>query len=95
MPWIDGQGMYPTIILLLVESNRSLDTTYFSSSSIIDVRGDQPSRVEPMSFAAGPVLALATSIQIQIESQVSQPRVNGHDGASVKATSVPAILPVS
>jgi len=31
--------MYPTIILLLVENNRSLNTTYFSSSSIIDVRG--------------------------------------------------------
>jgi len=85
--------MYPTIILLLVENNRSLDTTYFSSSSIIDVRGDQPSQMEPMSFAAGPVLA--TSVQIQIESQVSQTRVNGHDEASVKATSIPAVLPVS
>jgi len=46
-----------------------------------------------MSFAAGPVLA--TSIQTEIESQASQPRVNGHDGASVKATSLPAIIPVS
>ena len=46
-----------------------------------------------MSFVAGPVLA--TSTQIEIESQASQPRVNGHDGASVEATSLPAILPVS
>ena len=85
--------MYPTIILLLVEKNYSLDTTYFSSGSIIDVREGQRSRVEPMSFAAGPVLA--TSTQIEIESQASQPRVDGHDGASVEATSLPAILPVS
>jgi len=85
--------MYPIAVLLLVETNRSLDTTYFSSSSIIDVRGGQPSRAEPMSFVAGPVLA--TSTQIEIESQASQPRVNGHDGASVEATSLPAILPVS
>jgi len=86
-------GMYPITILLLVETNRSLDVTYFSSSSIIDVRGGQPSQVEPMSFAAGPVHA--TSTQIEIESQTSRPRVNGHGGTSVEATSPPAILPVS
>jgi len=76
--------MYPIMVLLLVETNRSLDTTYFSSSSIIDVRGSQRSRMEPMSFAPGPVLA--TGSQIEIESQASRPRVNGHDGASVNAT---------
>jgi len=56
--------MYPIIVLLLVENNRSLDTTYFSSSSIIDVRGGQRSRMEPMSFAAGPVLATGGQIEI-------------------------------
>jgi len=85
--------MYPIIILLLVDTNRSLDVTYFSSSSIIDVRGGQRSQMEPMGFAAGPVHA--TSTQIEIESQASRPRVNGHGGTSVEATSPPAILPVS
>jgi len=56
--------MYPIIVLLLVENNRSLDTTYFSSSSIVDVRGGQRSRMEPMSFAAGPVLATGSQIDI-------------------------------
>jgi len=88
-------GMYPILVLLLVETNRSLDTTCFSSSSIIDSRGGQRSEMGPMSFAAGPVHA--TGSQIEIESQASQPRVDlkGHDGASVKATSLPDILPTS
>ena len=85
--------MYPIVVLLLVETNRSLDTTYFSSSSIIDVRGGQRSRMEPMSFAPRPVPT--TSIQIELECQASQPCVKGQDGASVKATSLPDILPVS
>jgi len=86
--------MYPIIVVLLVETNRSLDTTYFSSGSIIDVRGGERSQMEPVSFAARPVLH-ATSTQIEIESQASQPRVNSHGGTSVEATSPPAILPVS
>jgi len=85
--------MYPILVLLLVETNRSLDTTCFSSSSIIDIRGGQRSEMEPMSFAAGPVHA--TGSQIEIENQASQPRMKGHDGASVKATSLPDILPTS
>ena len=61
--------MYPIIVLLLVENNRSLDTTYFSSSSIIDVHdGDQRSRMEPIGLAAGPVL-VATSSQIEIATK--------------------------
>ena len=56
--------MYPIIVLLLVENNHSLDTTYWSSSSIIDVRGGQRSRMEPMSFTAGPVLATGSQIEM-------------------------------
>ena len=56
--------MYPIIVLLLMESNNSLDTTIFSSGSIMDVRGGQTSRMEPMSFAAGPVLATGSQIEI-------------------------------
>ena len=83
--------MYPIVVLLLVETKRSLNTTYFSSTSITDVRGGQRSQIGPMSFAAGPVLA--TSSQIEIESQASQPRANHHDGEPVNATS--HSLPVS
>jgi hypothetical protein len=85
--------MYPIIVLLLVENNRSLDTTYFSSSSLTDVRGSQRSQMRPMSFGAGPVLVTSSQIQIEIESQVSQPRTNGHGGEPVNTTSLP--LPVS
>ena len=56
--------MYPLIVLLLVETKRSLDTTYFSSSSIIDVRGGQPSRIGPMNFAAGTVLSTGSQMEI-------------------------------
>ena len=72
--------MYPIVVLLLVETKRSLDTTYFSSSSIAEVRGGQRSQIGPMSFAAGPALATNTQIQIEIESQASHPRVNDHNG---------------
>jgi hypothetical protein len=89
-----------------VENNRSLDTTYFSSSSIIDVCGG---RSEPMSFAAGPVLATGSQIEIEsqvsqplaigsqteIESQASQPRMNSHDREPVNTTNLLVILPVS
>jgi hypothetical protein len=53
--------MYPITVLLLVENNRSFDTTYCSSSS---VRECQSSRIEPMTFAAGPVLATGSQIGI-------------------------------
>ena len=87
--------MYPIVVLLLVETKRSLETTYFSSGSLAEVRGGQCSQIEPMNFkfAAGPALATNTQIQIEIESQASQPRVNDHNGEPVKTTSLP--LPIS
>jgi hypothetical protein len=85
--------MYPIVVLLLVETNRSLDTTYFSTSSIIDVRGGKPSQMEPMNFGAG--LAFAAGGQIVIENQASQPRANGHDGEPVNATTLTLVLPAS
>jgi hypothetical protein len=85
--------MYPIVVLLLVETKRSLETTYFSSSSLAEVRGGQRSQIEPMNFAAGPAVAANTQIQIEIESQASQPHVNDHDGEPVKTTSLP--LPIS
>ena len=66
--------MYPLIVLLLVETKRSLDTTYFSSSSIIDVRGGQPSRMGPMSFAAGTVLSTSS----QMETATRPPNIDIH-----------------
>jgi len=63
-------GMYPIIVLLLVENNRSLDTTYCSSSSIKDVRISQSSRIEPMTFAAGPVLVTGSEIGIATNTDV-------------------------
>jgi hypothetical protein len=49
--------MYPVIVVLLVEQNRSLNSTYYSFGTITNVRGDRPSQVEPMSFATGVVPA--------------------------------------
>ena len=76
--------MYPIVVLLLVETKRSLNTTYFSSSSLTNVRVGQRSQIEPMSFDTGPVLATGS----QIESQASQPRMNGHEGEPINATSL-------
>ena len=57
IPSFDGQGMYPILVLILVEQNRSLTSTYCSFGTIIDVRGVQPSQLESMSFAPGPIIA--------------------------------------
>jgi hypothetical protein len=43
--------------MLLVEKNRSFNSTYGSFGTIIDVRRDRPSQAEPMAFASGSVLA--------------------------------------
>ena len=68
--------MYPIVVLLLVETNRSLDATYFSSGSIIDVHdGGQRSQMEPIGFAAGPVL-VATGSQIDIATK--PPNIDVH-----------------
>jgi hypothetical protein len=40
-----------------VEKTRSLDSTFSSFGTIIDVRGDRPSQVDPVAFASGSVLA--------------------------------------
>jgi hypothetical protein len=40
-----------------VEKNSSLDSTYISIGTIVDVRGERPSQIEPMTFASGSVLA--------------------------------------
>jgi len=50
-------GIYPIVVILLVEKNRSLDSTYISFGTIIDVHGDRHSQGEPMVFASGSVLA--------------------------------------
>jgi len=50
-------GIYPIVVVILVEKNRSFNTTFCSFGTIIDVRGDRLSRVEPMTFASRPVLA--------------------------------------
>ena len=76
--------MYPIVVLLLVETKGSLNTTYFSSTSLTNVRVGQRSQIEPMSFGTGPVLTTDS----QIESQASQSRVNGHDEEPVNATSL-------
>jgi hypothetical protein len=49
--------MYPIVVILLVEKNRSLNYTCSSFGTIIDVRAERPSQVEPMAFAPGSVLA--------------------------------------
>ena len=38
-----------------MEKNSSLDSTYISIGTIIDVRGERPSQAEPMTFASGSV----------------------------------------
>jgi hypothetical protein len=54
------------VVVLLVEKNRSLDSTISSFGTIIDVRGGQrPSQTaEPLSFARGPVLASRGQINL-------------------------------
>jgi len=64
-------GMYPIVVVILVEKNRSLKTTYGSFSTIIDARSDRASKAEPISFAPGPVLASGGQIESAISSRVS------------------------
>jgi len=49
-------GIYPIVVILLVEKHRSLNSTYFSSGTIINVRGDHTLQVEPIAFASGSIL---------------------------------------
>ena len=66
--------MYPILVLLLVEKNRSLNSTYCSFGTVIDVRGGQPSQSEPMSFAHGPILASGD----QTDSATKPPNLEIH-----------------
>ena len=63
--------MYPIVVVLLVEKNRSLNSTFGSFGTIIDVHGG---RMEPMSFAPGPVLASGG----QIDSATKPPNAEIH-----------------
>jgi len=57
-------GIYPIIVVILVEKNRSLNSTFCSFGTVIDVRGDQPSQVGSMASASGPVLASGGQIDL-------------------------------
>jgi hypothetical protein len=59
--------MYPVVVVLLVEKNRSLDSTFCSFGTIIDVSGDRRSQTEPMSFAPAPALASKSQIDLETE----------------------------
>jgi hypothetical protein len=73
--------MYPILVLLLVEKNRSLNPTYCSFGTVTDVRGGQPPQLEPMSFA--PILTSGDltladlaikSPNLDVQTHVSTPR---------------------
>jgi hypothetical protein len=55
--------MYLIVVVILVEKNRSLKTTYGSFSTITDAGGDRPSKAEPMAFAPGSVPASGDQIE--------------------------------
>ena len=52
-----------------MEKNRSLNSTFSSFGTIIDIHGDQPPQVEPMSIAPG--LVLASGRQIDLATKLS------------------------
>jgi hypothetical protein len=80
------QGMYPIIVVILVEKNRSLNTTFCSFGTTVDVRGGRMP-VEPMSFAPGPVLASGGRIDLAPRSPNADIHVSfmelGNEGMSV------------
>jgi len=51
-----------------VEKNRSLNTTYCSFSTIVDIGKDGSSLVDPMSFAPRPVLVSGSQIDLSTKS---------------------------
>ena len=61
--------MYPIVVFLLVEKNRSLNSEFCSFGTMSDVPGDQP---PPMSFASGPTAAG------QIDSAMNSRNINIH-----------------
>jgi len=56
-------GMYPIIVLLLVDQDRSLSaTTCYTTGSVKSISGESRSRTEPMSFAPGPRVSSGTLV---------------------------------
>jgi hypothetical protein len=55
--------MYPIIVLLLVDQDRSFSATVcYTGGSVINIGGESRSRTEPMSFAPGPTVSSGTLI---------------------------------
>ena len=63
--------MYPIVVVLLVEQNRSLNSTYCSFGTTTGVRGDLPSQTGPMSFAPGPVFSSSGQTDLATEPQTT------------------------
>jgi len=61
--------MYPIVVVLLVEQNHSLNSTYCSFGTINGTRGGLSSQTGPMSFAPGPVLTSSGQIDPATEPQ--------------------------
>jgi len=61
-------GIYPIVVILLVEKKSSLNSMCSSYGTITDVRGDRPSQVEPMAFASRSVLASGGEIDLVTKS---------------------------
>ena len=61
--------MYPMVIVLLVEQNRSLNSTHRSFGTITGVCGGPTSQPGGMSFAPGPALTSSGQIDLATETQ--------------------------
>jgi hypothetical protein len=68
--------MYPIIVIILVELNRSIDTTFSSFGTVTDLRGDRSSQVQPVpvTFAPRPVPP-ATGDQVDSGTKDAESRV--------------------
>jgi len=56
-------GMYPIIVLLLVDQDRSFSATVcYTNGSVINISGESHSRTEPMTFAPGARVSSGTLI---------------------------------
>jgi len=61
--------MYPIVVVLLVEQNHSLNSTYCSFGTITGFGGGLSPQTGPMSFAPGPVLTSSGQIDLATEPQ--------------------------
>jgi hypothetical protein len=68
--------MYPIVVVLLVEQNHSLDSTYRSCGTITVVGGGLSSPMGPMSFAPVPVLTSSGQMDLVTEPQNSSIHVH-------------------